>query len=438
MLDVFAMIEGYCHLLIERVNLLEKERVCPDELEEVVSSLIYASTRCGEFPELQEMRAIFIARFGKEFAARAIELRNNCGVNLKMIQKLSTRQPSLESKLKLLKEIASENGIALQNEEGSSRMTQEKLDVESERKQPKLDPPMNSGVTTLKDNSPILPEDIEKVEGFSESMKGRKKFRDVADAAQAAFESAAYAAAAARAAVELSRSESHDPDDQNSPDSRSQLSRMSIRYGQKKVLNTHDSKLPNGQGLNGQGFENSQTIQNYHSVSEDEEVNIVNKTEGSKQNKNAAQFSRSVSGSSSDSADNIPKGSTFFPDVEGQTTEFGKAIVFDGSDDENGNEQGGISLSRTHDSDYDMKHSLLTKRISASDSTDTVKDEDISEANDSTAYYPSHKQYPLRSQAASKLELGHANPKLYSAEGSTTKSSLHLNLENRPMSVRTK
>lgn len=38
----------------------------------------------------------------------------------------------------------------------------------------------------------------------------RRKYRDVADAAQAAFESAAYAAAAARIAVELSRSESSD------------------------------------------------------------------------------------------------------------------------------------------------------------------------------------------------------------------------------------
>lgn len=43
----------------------------------------------------------------------------------------------------------------------------------------------------------------------------RRKYRDVADAAQAAFESAAYAAAAARAAVELSRSESTDPDDRS-------------------------------------------------------------------------------------------------------------------------------------------------------------------------------------------------------------------------------
>lgn len=59
-------------------------RVCPDELKEAISGLLYASTRCGDFPELQEIRAVFTSRFGKEFAARAIELRNNCGVNLKV------------------------------------------------------------------------------------------------------------------------------------------------------------------------------------------------------------------------------------------------------------------------------------------------------------------------------------------------------------------
>lgn len=50
-----------------------------------MSSLIYASTRCGEFPELLEMRAVFVSRFGKEFAARAMELRNNCRVNIKVM-----------------------------------------------------------------------------------------------------------------------------------------------------------------------------------------------------------------------------------------------------------------------------------------------------------------------------------------------------------------
>jgi hypothetical protein len=88
--------------------------VCPDELKEAISSLLYAASRCGEFPELQEIRAVLTSRFGKEFASNAIELRNNCGVNHKMMQKLSTRLPGLERRMEVLKEIASEHNIVLQ------------------------------------------------------------------------------------------------------------------------------------------------------------------------------------------------------------------------------------------------------------------------------------------------------------------------------------
>lgn len=112
MIDAFAMIEDYCYLLIDRVMLLKKDKLvywlllntiyfvvddplipwmflflrreCPDELKEAISSLIFASSRCGEFPELQEIRAIFVSRFGREFAACSVELRNNCGVNPKV------------------------------------------------------------------------------------------------------------------------------------------------------------------------------------------------------------------------------------------------------------------------------------------------------------------------------------------------------------------
>ncbi|GKF01764.1 IST1-like protein, partial [Tanacetum coccineum] len=63
------------------VNLIEQEKDCPDELKEAASSLLYAAPRCGEFPELQEIRAILTARYGKEFANGAIDLRNNCGVS---------------------------------------------------------------------------------------------------------------------------------------------------------------------------------------------------------------------------------------------------------------------------------------------------------------------------------------------------------------------
>lgn len=182
MLDVFVMLEGYCNLVIERVHLIEQERECPEELKEAISGLLFASSRCGEFPELLEIRAVFQSRYGKEFAARAIELRNNCGVNTKLIQKLSTRQPDLESRMKEVKEIAAENSIAIQLEEQNQ-------------------------VSGTSGNE----------ERFSDSTETRQKYKGVADAAQAAFESAAYAAAAARAAVELSRSDSLGPDNQNSP-----------------------------------------------------------------------------------------------------------------------------------------------------------------------------------------------------------------------------
>ncbi|KAJ9140721.1 hypothetical protein P3X46_031331 [Hevea brasiliensis] len=218
MLDVYVMIEGYCNLLVERVHLIDQERVCPDELKEAVSGLLYASSRCGDFPELQEIRTVFTSWYGKEFAARSIELRNNCGVNPKIIQKLSTRQPDLDSRMKLLKEIASENDIVVQLEEASGT-NEEKLDVSKKQNQTEHKTSTNSGSPKLVGNLQISPDEMEK-DAFSDSVKTRKNYRDVSDAAQAAFELAADAAAAARAAVELSRSEPHDPDNQNNPSNR--------------------------------------------------------------------------------------------------------------------------------------------------------------------------------------------------------------------------
>ncbi|KAK9276148.1 hypothetical protein L1049_005679 [Liquidambar formosana] len=213
MLDVLAMMDAYFLLLVDRVNLIEQNRICPDELKEAISSLLFAASRCGEFPELQEIRSVFTYHYGKEFAACAIELRNDCGVSPKMIQKLSTRTASLESRVKVLNEIASENGIVLQPEEAAPVPTEENLD-RNQNQNVEADPSVNSGGIELGDGFEILPGWIGNEEELCGSMK-KQEYRDVADAAQAAFESAAYAAAAARAAVELSRSESRDPDDYN-------------------------------------------------------------------------------------------------------------------------------------------------------------------------------------------------------------------------------
>ncbi|XP_020587096.1 uncharacterized protein LOC110029240 isoform X2 [Phalaenopsis equestris] len=196
-LDVFAMVESYCHLLTERAFLFHNQKECPEELREAAAGLAFAASRCGDLPELREIRRIFTSRFGKEFTTAAAELRNNCGVSGKLVQKFSTRQPSLEIRAKVTKEIAIEKGIKVELAEPPVD-TEENPNLQRKKQQAKAAMDLPCTACDLHD----LLED-EKLE-----IMAQKKYKDAGSAALAAFESAAYAAAAARTAVELYRSES--------------------------------------------------------------------------------------------------------------------------------------------------------------------------------------------------------------------------------------
>ncbi|KAL8249726.1 hypothetical protein R6Q59_006594 [Mikania micrantha] len=84
--------------------------------------------------------------------------------------------------------------------------------------------------------------ETDQVLSFSESINGKKKYRDVEDAAQAAFESAAYAAAAARAAVELSRSRSSGHDSSSSRPTNSNLKKSKLRMGNQNTESESESE----------------------------------------------------------------------------------------------------------------------------------------------------------------------------------------------------
>ncbi|XP_028768204.1 uncharacterized protein LOC114725806 [Neltuma alba] len=277
MIDVYDKVEGYCSLLIERVHLIEQERECPEELKEAVAGLLYGASRCGEFPELQEIRAALTCRFGKEFTARAVELRNNCGVHPQMVQKLSTRKPSLERRLKALKEIAAQNSIVLQLEEVSSLSYEEQLNAKTQN-QPEPE-------TREKQDLNILPEGGN-FGGLSDSFKAREKYKDVADAAQAAFESATYAASAARAAMEIYRSEPRDDDDPSN----------STSPQQRKLLDGHDP-------------ERATTSQHEHKK-------ILSENQGEESDKSAEKLGKQEDFPSSDSVDEILKENSVFVNEE--------------------------------------------------------------------------------------------------------------------------
>ncbi|KAJ6812950.1 IST1-like protein [Iris pallida] len=105
------IIELFCELIVVRLPIIAKQRDCPADLKEGISSLIYAAPRCSEIPELYRMSDIFKKKYGEDFVTAASDLRPESGVNRLLIEKLSVRKPAGEIKLKVMKEIAKEYQI---------------------------------------------------------------------------------------------------------------------------------------------------------------------------------------------------------------------------------------------------------------------------------------------------------------------------------------
>lgn len=63
------------------VFLLNIFRNCPIDLKEAVSSVIFATPRCSDIPELADVKKHITAKYGKEFVTAAVELRPDSGVN---------------------------------------------------------------------------------------------------------------------------------------------------------------------------------------------------------------------------------------------------------------------------------------------------------------------------------------------------------------------
>ncbi|KAK9272112.1 hypothetical protein L1049_002482 [Liquidambar formosana] len=467
MLDTFVMMEGYCHLVRERIMLIQNNKECPDELKEAISSLLFAASRCGGFPELQEIRKVFISWFGKDFAARPAELRNDCGVNPKIIQRLSTRQPSLESRSKVLEQIASENGITLHLEEdmytstevgrqqqqkpritfhlkGDTPVINEKLDADKMQKQ--LEPNKSASLYNpgIGDATCNFPEEIKQEEIFSESHKARKKYRDVAAAAQEAFEAAAYATAAARAAVELSRSESQDMDPDNHNDSNHRRGIVSDSDGSLKSklhINNSAASEEGKHSNNGLGFDKIYPIDNFSSESEAEEMEENNyriHSKESEENKKKVGTKKTLYDSSSDSDGDILGERMIQLNQLGQNDLFSKNIVFDGSDNESGKSN---TTWFHHNLGSDRNPSLPTNEFSKIRQFSAVAYEDPSDENGNEVHYQSPMWIPLKSQAdpmAHSLEDISRFESPHCLNSAKQLNSQHSNTDSKPVSARTR
>ncbi|PHT51737.1 hypothetical protein CQW23_06199, partial [Capsicum baccatum] len=106
MVVVYDLLENFCEFILINLPYIRRHKDCPDDINEAVSSLVFASARLGDLPELPEIRELFDERYGKKFVTFALELLSTNHVNQQLKEKLFVKSVSNEVKYRLVDEIA--------------------------------------------------------------------------------------------------------------------------------------------------------------------------------------------------------------------------------------------------------------------------------------------------------------------------------------------
>ncbi|KAE8664071.1 LOB domain-containing protein 41-like [Hibiscus syriacus] len=105
LMAVYDMLDQFCEFINIQLSYIRRNKDCPNDINEAVSSLIFASARCAELPELTAIRKLFGERYGHRFATSAVELLPGNLVNREIQEKLSVKSVSDDSKFLLMDEI---------------------------------------------------------------------------------------------------------------------------------------------------------------------------------------------------------------------------------------------------------------------------------------------------------------------------------------------
>ncbi|RZC47506.1 hypothetical protein C5167_040451 [Papaver somniferum] len=126
----YELLDHFCEFIMMNLPYIRQNRDCPNDINEAASSLLYASARCGDLPELPKLRKLFGERYGNRFAVAAVELLPGNLVNRQLIQKLSAKSISDDAKFRLMKEIARENCVETDPSLTDIQYQQQQNDVE--------------------------------------------------------------------------------------------------------------------------------------------------------------------------------------------------------------------------------------------------------------------------------------------------------------------
>ncbi|XP_039166035.1 uncharacterized protein LOC104436604 isoform X3 [Eucalyptus grandis] len=95
-------VDQFCEVLLKQMSTMQKQSGCPEECREAVSSLMFAAARFSDLPELRDLRDRFQERYGNSL---------DCFIEQEFSNKLAGKPSTLEKKVKLMQDIASEFSI---------------------------------------------------------------------------------------------------------------------------------------------------------------------------------------------------------------------------------------------------------------------------------------------------------------------------------------
>ncbi|KAL0696686.1 hypothetical protein Bca4012_063866 [Brassica carinata] len=114
-ISIYDLLLKFSEFILLHFSSIRKHReLVNDDISEAVSSLVFASARCGELPELVSIRELFVQRYGQNYVTKALQLLPGHLVNFQIKEKLSVTSVPEDLKSKLLDEIAKETGLRLE------------------------------------------------------------------------------------------------------------------------------------------------------------------------------------------------------------------------------------------------------------------------------------------------------------------------------------
>ncbi|TKY44646.1 IST protein [Spatholobus suberectus] len=110
----YDFVEQSCDFVLKHLSVLQKLSGCPEEAREAISSLMFAAAGFYDLPELRDLRQIFQDRYGSSL---------ECYVNQEFATNLNAKSSTLEKKVQLMQDIASEFSIRWDSQAFELRMS---------------------------------------------------------------------------------------------------------------------------------------------------------------------------------------------------------------------------------------------------------------------------------------------------------------------------